>query len=236
MLGKTDTHTTLDTIPHHGQKLTKTPQLPTSNFSSPESSEDRHTQHQPHTETLSPTSSPSLSMASPLCKSWGDQTPISLKWTLQYPKAESPNESWGNQSSLSLNWTSQSPKAEAPAHPEGPGSCHHELNPTMSQSWSPSGSWDQTPISVDLTPCCPKGPRLSAWTQPQVFQKPKPKQVWRRPGFCPLPKRARCMGRRCNTPAGQGGELCIPCQPLNKCRPSCPHSLVGTPHPWGQFY
>ena len=58
------------------------------------------------------------------------------------------------------------------------GSCKCELDPTTSQSQSLSKSWgDLPPISMDSTPCCPEAPGLSAWTQPHVFQKPKPQQI-----------------------------------------------------------
>ena len=61
-----------------------------------------------------------------------------------------------------------------------PGSCQREMDPMMSQSWSPSGSWgDPASVSVDSTPGCPEG-WPSAWTQPRVFQKPKPQRVLRR--------------------------------------------------------
>ena len=50
-----------------------------------------------------------------------------------------------------------------------PGSCLSEPDPTMSQSWSPGGSWGiLAPISMDLT------------TPTLEFQKPKPGQVLRR--------------------------------------------------------
>ena len=51
-----------------------------------------------------------------------------------------------------------------------PGSCQPELNPTMSQSQNPRGSW---------------GTRLlSAWTEPHNVPKPKPQWVLRKPRSC----------------------------------------------------
>ena len=100
-----------------------------------------------------------------------------------------PSGSWGDQTPVSLNWTPQCPKAEAPVGPQWPDSHIPQLNPIKSQSWSTSSSWgDQTPTQPEPTPQCPKaktpvGPEethlLSAWSEPHNVPKPKPEQVLR---------------------------------------------------------
>ena len=122
---------------------------------------------------------------------------------------------------LSFNGTS------SPQVLRRPDSHQPELNSTMSQSWSPSGSWrNKTPISLNWTPQCPKtetpaGPEetrlLSAWTEPHNVPKMKPQWVLRRPESCQWPHPARCSVREgipTGVGEGQGGRLLVPCQPM----------------------
>ena len=66
-------------------------------------------------------------------------------------------------------------------------SCQTRLNPTMSQSWSPRGSWgDWSPVSLNWTPKCPEaeapaGPEETRFHQPEL--NPTIPQNWNPRGF-----------------------------------------------------
>ena len=115
---------------------------------------------------------------------------------------------------------------------------------------APKSSWRDQLLSVWTG--CHKAPTLKPqWvlrrlsfrycrlaTRPRVFLKPgwqqglspkrsasqSPSESWgdRVPVSCAC---ARSVGGTRALPA-QGGGLCVPCQPIGKCRPSCPHSSV----------
>ena len=141
--------TTLDTILHHRQKLTKNPQLSTSSPNCPLKTD---TQQQPHTESFFPIflifSFSGTTSLQVLRKPDSCQTQLN---PTMYQR-RSPSRSWGNQTPVNLNWTLQCPKVKALMCPEGPDSHHPGLNPKMYQSWKPSGSQDQTPVSLGWTP------------------------------------------------------------------------------------
>ena len=106
--------------------------------------------------------------------------------------------------------------------PRRPSSCPCELDATRSYDWIPSGSWDQAPISVE-SPWVVLKPRLSARTQIPTFHKPKPPAGPEETGIPTAECRATSVGTaRFPTPA-QGGELCVPWQPMGKCRHGLPH-------------
>ena len=109
---------------------------------------------------------------------------------------------------VSVNWMPQSPKAEAAMGPEATelpllSTCHPPRYP------------------------CPRVFLKPGWQQglsPERSTSQSPSKSWGDwvPISCAC---ARSVGRTCAPPV-QGGRLCVPCQPIGKCRPSCPHSSV----------
>ena len=103
-----------------------------------------------------------------------------------------------------------------------PGSCLSEQDPTMSQSWSPGGSWgDPAPISMDLT-------------TPTLVPETKARAGSEEMGLPSAMLGAKSSGRTHSPRVAQGGGLTFPASQWESTDQATLTFSWG-PTPWGQF-